>query len=88
MHGTIGETYNIAPKKENLIENVELVKKILKILNKSENLIEYVKDRAAHDTCYWLDATKIKNELGYVDNKDFDITLIETIDWYKKEIKK
>ena len=83
--GTIGETYNIAPKKDNLITNVTLVKKILKALGKNENLIEHVKDRAAHDVCYWLDASKIEKELGFVDSKDFDITLNETIDWYKKE---
>ena len=83
--GTIGETYNIAPKKDNLITNITLVKKILKALGKNENLIEHVKDRAAHDVCYWLDASKIEKELGFVDNKDFDTTLNETIDWYKKE---
>ena len=85
--GTIGETYNIAPKKENLITNITLVKKILKALGKTEKLIEHVKDRAAHDACYWLDASKIEKELGFVDSKDFDITLNETIDWYKKEYK-
>ena len=85
--GTIGETYNIAPKKENLITNITLVKKILKALGKTEKLIEHVKDRAAHDECYWLDASKIEKEIGFVDSKDFDITLNETIDWYKKEYK-
>ena len=64
------------------------LKKILKALEKkNENLIEHVKDRAAHDACYWLDASKIEKELGFVDSKDFDITLNETIEWYKKEYK-
>lgn len=84
-HGTIGETYNIAPKNDNLITNITLVKKILKALGKNEKLIEHVKDRIAHDVCYWLDASKIEKELGFVDSKDFDVTLNETIEWYKKE---
>jgi len=70
--GTIGETYNIAPKKENLLTNIDLVKQILKALGKNENLIEHVKDRAAHDRCYWLDASKIEKELEFVDTRNFD----------------
>ena len=71
-HGTVGETYNIAPKKENLLTNIDLVKKILKALGKSESLIEHVKDRAAHDVCYWLDAAKIEKDLGFTDTRSFD----------------
>ena len=55
---------------------------ILKQLGKDESLIEHVKDRAAHDICYWLDASKIKNELGWKDARDFEKTLHETVQWY------
>ena len=47
--------------------------------------IDYVEDRAAHDVCYWLDATKIQNELKWIDNRKFEDTLNRTIEWYKKE---
>lgn len=82
-NGKAGETYHIAPMESNLIMNIDLVKKILKILGKSEDLISYVKDRAAHDVCYWLDATKLKNELGFADDICFDDVLVETIEWYR-----
>ena len=81
-HGRSGETYNIAPKPENLIKNIDLIKMILRQLGKDESLIEHVKDRAAHDTCYWLDASKIKKELNWEDTRDFEETLHETVQWY------
>lgn len=80
--GKSGEIYNIAPKTENLVKNIDLVKMILKQLGKDESLIEHVKDRAAHDVCYWLDSSKIKNELGWEDTRDFEKTLHETVQWY------
>ena len=55
---------------------------ILRQLGKDESLIEHVKDRAAHDTCYWLDASKIKKELNWEDTRDFEETLHETVQWY------
>lgn len=87
MHGKMGETYNIAPSKDNLLENICIIKKILKAVKKPIKLIEHVADRAAHDVCYWLDATKIENDLGWVDHRKFENTLDETIEWYKKECK-
>lgn len=83
--GKKGETYNIAPPAENLLKNIDLVKHILNAVDKDEMLIEHVKDRAAHDICYWLDSDKMFNELGWVDNRDFKKTLKRTIEWYKKE---
>lgn len=80
--GVPGETYNIAPKPENLIKNIDLVKLILKHLGKDESLIDHVEDRAAHDICYWLDAKKMKNQLGWEDSRTFEDTLQRTIQWY------
>lgn len=80
--GKPGETYNIAPKPENLVKNIDLVKMILKQLGKDESLIEHVKDRAAHDVCYWLDASKLKNDLGWKDTRDFGKILHDTVQWY------
>lgn len=84
--GKNGETYNIAPNKRNLLTNISLVKKILKSLNKTNDLITYVKDRPAHDVCYWLDAAKINIELGFKDSRKFENTLNNTIEWYKENI--
>ena len=86
LNGKAGETYNIAPKEDNLLNNMSLVKKILAVVGKPESLIEHVTDRAAHDTCYWLNAAKIKKDLGFVDNRDFNATLNETINWYKERM--
>ena len=60
--GKSGEIYNISTHNEH--SNIELIKFILKVLNKDESLIEYVKDRKGHDLRYALDTTKLNEELG------------------------
>ncbi|MCL5746907.1 MAG: dTDP-glucose 4,6-dehydratase [Patescibacteria group bacterium] len=80
--GKNGETYCVGGLTED-INNLEVVKKILNILGKHENMIEYVKDRPGHDRRYSLDWSKIKNELGWKPMHDFDEWLEKTVDWYK-----
>ncbi|MEK6934297.1 MAG: dTDP-glucose 4,6-dehydratase [Nanoarchaeota archaeon] len=79
--GNVGETYNIGGGNE--IENITIIKKILKLLNKDESYIEYVEDRLGHDFRYSLDISKIKNELGWQPKYSFDEALKETVEWYK-----
>jgi dTDP-glucose 4,6-dehydratase len=62
--GKVGETYCIGGLTED-INNLDVIKKILKLLGKSEDSIEYVKDRMGHDRRYALDWSKIKKELGW-----------------------
>ncbi len=78
--GTNGETYNVGASTE--IENIEIVKLILKYLQKPESLIEYVKDRLGHDRRYAIDSSKIQSELGWSPNFSFEDAIIKTIDWY------
>ena len=80
--GRIGETYCIGGLTDD-ISNLEIVKKIIKIMGKSEDSIEFVTDRPGHDRRYALDWTKAKNELGYQPEHDFNTYLAQTIDWYK-----
>lgn len=80
--GRIGETYCIGGLTQD-INNLEVIKKILKILGKDESMIEYVKDRPGHDRRYALDWSKAKKELGYEPAFDFDTYLIKTVQWYK-----
>lgn len=79
--GKIGETYLIGTDSDKA--NIEVIKKILKILGEGENRIEYVKDRPGHDRRYAIDASKIKQELGWKPKYDFDEALKLTVDWYK-----
>ena len=51
-------------------------------IGESEKLITYVKDRAGHDLRYAIDATKIKNELGWEPSLQFEVGIEKTIDWY------
>ena len=76
----ISEVYNIAGRNER--ENIFMVKNILERLGKSAELINYVKDRPGHDVRYSLDDSKLRNELGFSPEKDFESNLKETIDWY------
>lgn len=86
--GVIGETYNIGGWNE--WTNIALVKKMCQIMDTklgrtpgtSEQLITFVKDRAGHDMRYAIDATKIKNELGWVPSLEFEEGLDKTVDWY------
>ncbi len=79
-NGKIGEVYNIGAEREMM--NIEIVKLILDKLKKSEELIEYVKDRPGHDRRYAIDASKIKNELGWEPKFTFEEAMANTIDWY------
>ena len=78
--GRIGEVYNIGASNE--MPNIQIVKLILQHLNKSEELIQYVKDRPGHDRRYAIDSSKIKNELGWQPEFMFEEAIAETIDWY------
>ena len=80
--GQLGETYCIGGLTED-INNLEMIKKIIKILGKDESAIEFVKDRLGHDRRYAVDWSKIKNELGWEPLKDFDTYLVATVNWYK-----
>jgi len=62
--GKIGQTYCVGGLTED-INNLEVIKKIIKLLGKDENSIEFVKDRLGHDRRYAIDWSKIKNELGW-----------------------
>ena len=79
-YGTPGETYSLGGHAEKT--NIEIVRTILKALNKSEDLITYVTDRPGHDLRYAMDSTKVENELGWTRKYDFETGIEETIDWY------
>ncbi len=78
--GKSGEEYNIGGNNEKA--NIEIVKLIIKALNKQETLIDYVKDRPGHDRRYAIDNTKIKSELGWAPVHTFEQGMQETIQWY------
>lgn len=79
--GKVGETYCIGANND--IANIEVIKKILKILAASDDKIEYVKDRPGHDRRYAIDAKKIKGDLSWRQKFDFDDALQSTIKWYQ-----
>ncbi len=80
--GKIGETYLIGGLSED-ISNLEIVKKILKIMERDESSIEFVKDRPGHDRRYAIDWSRINQELGWQPEHNFNEYLKITINWYK-----
>lgn len=78
--GKEGEIYNIGGHNERT--NLEVVKTIIKELGKSEDLIQFVKDRPGHDLRYAIDPTKIRNELGWEPMTKFEDGIKKTIKWY------
>ena len=79
-NGRNGEVYNIGGHNER--HNIDVVKTILKELNKPESLITYVTDRKGHDLRYAIDPSKIEKELGWKPKYNFDSGIKETINWY------
>jgi dTDP-glucose 4,6-dehydratase len=66
------------------ISNIDVIRKILKIMGKDESPIEFVKDRPGHDRKYAVDWSKIKNELEWEPQYTFDEWLEKTVQWYKE----
>ncbi len=80
-NGSLGEVYNIGGSNE--WKNIDIVRLILRHLNKPDSLITYVKDRPGHDRRYAMDATKISRELGWSPARTFERGLEEKIEWYQ-----
>lgn len=79
-NGKVGEKYNIGGGTE--LPNLEIVRIILKLLDKPESLIKFVKDRPGHDRRYSIDCSKIEKELGYKPDYTLDEALALTVDYY------
>lgn len=82
LKGKIGETYCIGGLTDS-ISNLEVAKKIIKLLGKDESYIEFVKDRPGHDRRYSIDWSKMQKEFGWKPLHDFDSWLEKTVEWYK-----
>jgi dTDP-glucose 4,6-dehydratase len=86
--GIPGETYNIGGHNE--WKNIDIIKELCRQMDEklgrgkgtSEKLVTFVKDRQGHDLRYAIDATKLKNELGWQPSLQFEEGLSKTIDWY------
>ena len=81
-HGRDGEIYNVGGSNE--VANIDIVKFICRKLGKPERLITFVPDRKGHDLRYAIDSSKLRNELGWRPEVDFEAGIRETIEWYKE----
>ena len=80
LKGKPGESYNISANNE--VDNMTIITKILNIMGKSKDLIQFVSDRPGHDYRYSLDSSKIRRELKWTPTHDFESGLNSTINWY------
>jgi dTDP-glucose 4,6-dehydratase len=80
LNGKSGESYNISASNE--VDNVTIVKKILTLMNKSTDSIEFVEDRPGHDFRYSMNSSKIRENLNWTPKIDFERGLEKTINWY------
>ena len=81
--GRVGEVYNVGAREE--ISNIDLVKRILDILDKPYELITYVNDRLGHDLRYAVDSSKVQS-LGWRPEYTIEDTLKGIVEWYRKNI--
>ena len=80
LDGKAGQSYNISGNNE--MDNITIVKRILDIMGKSEDLIEFVEDRPGHDYRYSMNSNKISKEMGWKSKTSFDESIQKTVDWY------
>ena len=78
--GRVGEVYNIGGHNE--MRNIDIVRRIVALLGKSESLITFVTDRKGHDMRYAIDPTKIHDALGWLPETSFDKGIQKTVQWY------
>ena len=78
--GEAGEIYNVSSGNE--LTNVEIVRRILRLMGKSEDLMTFVEDRPGHDVRYSLDSSRIRSRLGWKPRFFFKEALKLTVDWY------
>jgi len=78
--GQPGEIYNISSGNE--LTNIEIVTKIVDLLDKPKDMITFVEDRPGHDVRYSLDSSKIRSKLGWKPKFSFEKALKETVNWY------
>ena len=79
--GKAGEAYNVGGPDE--CENIEVVKRVIELVDGDESLIEYVQDRPGHDRRYSLSSEKLKAELGWEAQVHFDEGIERTVAWYR-----
>lgn len=79
--GRIGETYNIGSGEP--VTNLDIVRRLLRILNQPEDLMEFVVDRPGHDRRYALDTSKIRRELAWEPSISLEAGLARTVEWYR-----
>jgi len=84
QRGKSGEIYNVEANTE--INNLELAEKILRLMDKPLDLIDFVIDRLGHDKRYSLSSAKIRKQLGWQPEIDFDSGLQEVVNWYLTHI--
>jgi dTDP-glucose 4,6-dehydratase len=82
--GRIGEVYNIGGL--DVVENLTMARRILRIVERPESLLSYVKDRPGHDRRYALSCDKMERDLGWKPAISLEEGLRQTIDWYRKNL--
>jgi len=80
LDGKSGQSYNISGNNE--MNNITIVKRVLGIMGKSEDLIEFVEDRPGHDYRYSMNSSKISKGMGWKSKTSFDEGIQKTVDWY------
>jgi dTDP-glucose 4,6-dehydratase len=80
LEGKLGESYNISSSNE--VDNITIITKILSLMDKSSDQIEFVEDRPGHDFRYSMDSTKIRQTLKWSQKTSFEEGLKRTIEWY------
>jgi dTDP-glucose 4,6-dehydratase len=80
--GRMGRVYNFGAASEQ--RNIEVVRRLLDLLEKPHSLIQLVEDRPGHDRRYAIDASRARRELGWEPRQRFEEALADTVRWYRE----
>ena len=83
LKGVLGEAYNLGGGASNRVTNLDIAGELLHSLSRTEEDLEYVKDRAGHDMRYALNSNKLR-ALGWSPQNDLATGLEKTVTWYKE----
>jgi len=84
LRGIVGEAYNLGGGRDNRVTNLDIAGELLRLLDRTDDDLEFIEDRRGHDLRYAINSNKLRNELSWSPKLDLSKGLEKTVEWYQK----